>query len=224
MLDHAGQVNVFLVAGLLSEGGFVGPDRTPDMAALRAASSERIDALPPLRRIAVVAGRRHRWVEASPDLSHHIRLIGAVAGLAGLERLCGELMSVPLPHDRPMWEILLIPGASAEGIGVVLRIHHALADGIAAVAIAQRLFDPSGEAATPAAAPRPTCGEQDPVEAWGTSLGRVGSSVRRIGMTLGGREVGSTLLLGERSPHRGVTFLAADLAALEEHASPWVPR
>ena len=64
-------------------------------------------------------------------------------GLAGLERLCGELMSVPLPQDRPMWELLLVPGASVDGVGVVLRIHHALADGIAAVAIAQQLFDPS---------------------------------------------------------------------------------
>ena len=47
-----------------------------------------------------------------------------------------------------MWEILLVPGASVDGIGVVLRIHHALADGIAAVAIAQQLFDPSGEVCT----------------------------------------------------------------------------
>ena len=219
VLDHVGQVNVFLVAALLSEGGFIGPDRSPDMAAVRAALSERIDALPPLRRIAVAAGRRHRWVESSPDLSQHIRLIDAVAGLAGLERLCGELMSVPLPYDRPLWEILLIPGASAEGIGVVLRIHHAIADGIAAVAIAQRLFDPSGDAATPAATPRPSAGAR-PRRRVGNVLGRVGSSVRRIGMTLGGRGVGSTLLLGERSPHRGVSFLAADLAALEEHTQP----
>jgi len=102
VLDHAGQVNVFLIAGLLSEGGFVGNDRIPDMAALRAVLGERIDALPQLRRIAVAAGLRHRWVESSPNLDHHIRLGGAVAGLAGLERLCGVLMNVPLPQDRPM--------------------------------------------------------------------------------------------------------------------------
>ena len=40
-----------------------------------------------------------------------------------------------------MWEILLVPGASVDGVGVVLRIHHAIADGMAAVAIAQQLFD-----------------------------------------------------------------------------------
>ena len=39
-------------------------------------------------------------------------------------------------------------------------------------------------------------------------------------MTLSGREVGSTVLLGERCPHRGVAFLGADLAALEAHARP----
>jgi len=217
VLDHAGQVNVFLIAGLLSEGGFVGNDRIPDMAALRAVLGERIDALPQLRRIAVAAGLRHRWVESSPDLDHHIRLGDAVAGLAGLERLCGVLMNVPLPQDRPMWEILLIPGASVDAIGVVLRIHHALADGIAAVAIARQLFDPSERSATRTAAPQPHPGARAARGARNV-LGRISSSLRRIGMTLSAREVGSTLLLGERSPHRGVAFLAADLASLEEYA------
>ncbi|MDQ0894855.1 wax ester/triacylglycerol synthase domain-containing protein [Agromyces ramosus] len=150
VLDHAGQVNVFLVAGLLSNGGFVGPDGTPDFELLRSALRERIAELPPLRKVPVAAGRRHRWDEVSPDLEHHVRLVEAVDGLAGLERLCGELMSVPLGLDRPLWEILIVPGASPGQVGVVLRIHHAVADGMAAVAISQRLFDPSEPGLTPA--------------------------------------------------------------------------
>ena len=35
MLDHPGQVNVFLIACLLSPGGFVGRDGGPDLPALR---------------------------------------------------------------------------------------------------------------------------------------------------------------------------------------------
>ena len=141
VLDHAGQVNVFLVAGLLSKGGFVGRDGVPDMDALRGVVGERIAALPQLRQVAAIAGRRHRWVAAWPDLDHHIRLIGAVEGMTGLESLCGDLMSVPLSPDRPMWELLVVPGATDEGVGVVLRIHHAIADGMAAVAIVKQLFD-----------------------------------------------------------------------------------
>ena len=152
VLDHAGQVNVFLVAGVLSVGGFVGSDGVPDLPALRAASASGSRQCRSFALCAVEDRRRHRWEEAPPNLDDHIRLVGAVPGRAGLERLCGELMAVPLPIDRPMWEMLLVPGASGVGVGVVLRIHHALADGMAAVAIVQQLFDPS-DAPAPSAPP-----------------------------------------------------------------------
>ena len=52
VLDHVGQVNVFLIAGLLAPGGFVGADGRPDLTALRTCSrrgsprSRRCDACP----------------------------------------------------------------------------------------------------------------------------------------------------------------------------------
>lgn len=217
VLDRVGQVNVFLVAGLLSKGGFVGPDGVPDMSALRAAVEERITALPQLRHIAVVAGRRHCWAEVRPDLEHHIRVIAAVEGLGGLERLCGELMSAPLPLDHPLWELLIVPGASAEGVGVVLRIHHAIADGMAAVAIVQQLFD-RDEVSVPVVAAHGPVAQAGPRPNLRNILGRLGFSVHRIRMTLSGREVGPTVLLGERSSLRGVVFIDTDLAALEARA------
>jgi diacylglycerol O-acyltransferase / wax synthase len=224
VLDHAGQVNVFLVAGLLAPGGFIGPDGTPDVAALRSVLRARVAELPPLRKVPVAAGRRHRWEEASPDLDRHIRVIEAVDGLAGLERLCGELMSVPLGLDRPLWEILIVPAASARQVGVVLRIHHAVADGMAAVAIAQQLFDPSEPALTRASLPvvplsRPGRQPQRRRNLRHV-LRRLRFGLHRIRMTLTGREVGSTVLLGERSRRRGVAFAAVDLASLEAHVRP----
>lgn len=227
VLDHAGQVNVFLVACILSPGGFVGPDGTPDLMALRSALGRRVTALPPLRNVPRATGRRHSWRETSPDLEHHVRLVAAVDGLAGLERLCGELMSVPLPRDRPLREILVIPGAGPGQTGVVLRIHHAVADGAAAVAIAQQLFDP--------AEPEP-----EPTTTWARTVApsrasvvprprsdlrhlphRVGYALRRIRKTLTGRELGSTVLLGQRGERRGVAFVDVDLAALEAHVRPF---
>lgn len=224
VLDHVGQVNVFLVAGLLSPGGFVRPDGTPDLATVRSALGERIAELSPLRKVPVAAGRRHRWDEVSPDLEHHIRVIEAVDGLVGLERLCGELMSVPLGLDRPLWEILIVPGARPRQIGVVLRIHHAVADGMAAVAIAQQLFDPSEQGLMPAFVPavsqsRPGT-EQERRRDLRRVLRRLGFALRRIRKTLTGREVGSTVLLGERSARRGVAFVDVDLAALEAGVRP----
>lgn len=142
VLDHAGQVNVFLVAGLLAPGGFVDGEATCDLAELRENLRGRIAAQPELRRRVAAVGRRHRWIESAPDLEHHIRLAEPVEGLEGLERKCAELMSQPLERDRPLWEILVVPGASETGPGVVLRIHHSVADGVEAVAIVQRLFEP----------------------------------------------------------------------------------
>ena len=118
-----------------------------------------------------------------------------------------------------MWELLVVPGAGVEGVGVVLRIHHAIADGMAAVAIVQRLFDRGALYSPVAAIPRPPP-HPNPRHSLRNIFGRLGFSLHRIRMTLSGREVGSTMLLGERGPHRGVVFLDADLAALEAHARP----
>jgi len=229
VLDHVGQVNVFLIAGLLAPGGFVGPDGHPDVATLRAVLHARIAELPPLRRVPVAAGRGHRWVEVSPDVEQHVRLIDPVDGLTGLERTCGELMNLPLSLDGPPWELLVVPGASVGRVGFVLRIHHALADGMAAVAIAQQLFERDERDAaaappphSPVTSPPPPGGSVEPQrrpDPW-RAFGKLGFGLRRILTTLVGRGIGPTVLLGERSPQHGVAFVDADLAALEARVRP----
>jgi diacylglycerol O-acyltransferase len=224
VLDHAGQVNVFLVAALLAPGGFLAPDGTPDITALRAVLRERIGESPALRKSAVQAGRRHHWIETMPDAEHHIRLVEPVDGLTGLEDRCAELMGRPLAGDRPMWEILVVPGAAAGGLCIVLRIHHAVADGMTAAVIVQRLFDPGepGEgppneqpAPGPAEDPR-TPPRSDPRR----TLRRLRTGLHRIVKTLSGNGVGRTVLLGERSAHHGVAFLRTDIEALEAAVRP----
>ncbi|PTT70295.1 wax ester/triacylglycerol synthase domain-containing protein [Arthrobacter sp. HMWF013] len=224
VLDHAGQVNVFLVACLLEPGGFLAVDGSPDMARLRAVLRERIAEVPALRKRAVRVGRRHHWIESTPDVEHHIRLVDPVDGLAGLQKRCAELMGQPLAGDRPLWEILLVPGATARGPGVVLRIHHAVADGMTAAVIVQQLFDP-GEPGEDAGNGPPTRGlaeaprnrpRSDPRR----TLRRLRIGLRRIRMTLWGRGVGGTVLLGERSAHHGVAFVRTEIEALETVVRP----
>lgn len=230
VLDHAGQVNVFLIAGLVAPGGFVGRDGLADLAVLRADLAGRIASMPELRRVPVPigSGRRHRWVEASPDLERHVRLVDPVDGLTGLEETCGELMTVPLALDRPPWELLIAPGASRGGVGFVLRIHHAIADGVTAAAIAQRLFEQVGADAAARTAPHGPTGSERPALASGDPLGRhrpnplerIGYGLRRTVTTIIGRGIGPTVLLGDRGPRRGVVFVDADLAALEARVRP----
>lgn len=214
VLDHQGQVNVFLAAGVLGTGGFVDAGGVPDVESLRAAVGRRMAALPQLCRIPVPAGRGHRWVPSTPDLRDHIRVVPSVEGLTGFERLCADLMTDPLPWDRPMWELLLVPGASADGLGVVLRIHHSIADGMAAVAIVRQIFDGS-EAERVEESTRPPSPSDRTREDRRGILPRIVFGLDRIRVTLAGNKIGPTILLGERSPHRAVRFLDADLAALE---------
>lgn len=215
VLDHAGQVNVFLVAGLLGPGGFVGGDGQPDLPALREALATRVAAVPALRIVPRRAGRRHRWVEQDPDLDVHVRLVEPVEGLTGLQRLCGELMSRPLPRDRPLWELLVVPGTERARLGIVLRIHHAIADGMAAVAIVTRLFEPVDPSA---AASPPAVERSEPRRGPRHAISRISFGLRRILVTLHGTGIGSTVLLGDRSIIRSVAFVDGDLDALERRA------
>ena len=50
-------------------------------------------------------------------------------------------MARPMDPDRPLWELLVVPGAASDGPGLVLRIHHAVADGVVGVAMLGALLD-----------------------------------------------------------------------------------
>jgi len=77
--------------------------------------------------------RRPYW-ETDPnfDLNQHIekRLLSPPADKGALEQLIGELMSVDLDASRPLWKFYFIEDYG-EGSGIVCRVHHGLADGIA---------------------------------------------------------------------------------------------
>ena len=75
------------------------------------------------------------------------------AALAGL--VAGEGL-VPLPRDRPMWRAFFVPDYRG-GSAVLLRTHHAVADGIRMVQVAMGLFDaaPDGGALLPPPADPP---------------------------------------------------------------------
>lgn len=209
ILDRDGQVNVFLAAGLLAPGGFVGADGAPDMAELRASLRHRVSAAPELCRSLSSRGRRHHWLATTPDLEQHVRLVERIDGLPGLERMCAALMNEPLSRERPLWELLVVPSAREAEVGIVLRVHHALADGAAAVGIVQRLFE--------AAEPGPVVAHPVPARsrrgARSMLLGR-GAGVHRVRETLRRNDLAPTMLLGDRSPGRGLTFLSADLDGL----------
>jgi WS/DGAT/MGAT family acyltransferase len=69
-----------------------------------------------------------------------------------LRDLVDEVMSIPLRHDRPLWEIWICEDAGERPVAIVGKVHHCMVDGIAAVELASLLLDPT---------PEPLAGELD---------------------------------------------------------------
>lgn len=69
--------------------------------------------------------------------------------------LAVQIAMEPLDRDRPLWRAALIPDPGGLRVGLVLVIHHALADGIRAVVLASQLFDSSPHIADHEEDPQP---------------------------------------------------------------------
>jgi WS/DGAT/MGAT family acyltransferase len=97
-----------------------------------------------------------RWVEdAQFSMARHLEEVWlpAGSGRAELKRWMASQAPLPLPTDRPLWQARLVQGV-AGGSALVLRIHHALADGVSTMALIQRMTDlAAGERPTAPAQP-----------------------------------------------------------------------
>jgi diacylglycerol O-acyltransferase len=116
------------------EGGFSYDSLTEVLAQL-------LVRLPPFRRRAVPVpwGLGHPvWVEDPAfELSRHLGrcTLDAPGGDRELAAAVARFASTALPRDRPLWELLVVEGLAGRRIAVVAKIHHAVADGSAVVAL-----------------------------------------------------------------------------------------
>ena len=101
----------------------------------------RLHRLPPFRRRAVPVplGLGHPvWVEDPEfDLRRHItrRRAAEPGGERELAAVVADVAGRPLPRDRPLWEIVVVEGLADRRLAVVAKVHHAVADGAATVAL-----------------------------------------------------------------------------------------
>lgn len=92
------------------------------------------------------------WVDAEPDLKHHVEEVKLRkgAGLVELEAEVSRLHPVLLDRQKPLWKFYVFEGLapSAQGrrrVGLYSQMHHAAVDGQAAVALANVLLDVTPE-------------------------------------------------------------------------------
>ena len=127
------------------------PDRTRVAARL-----ERTSRLVPRLRQRVVHSPLSlappRWeVDPNFDLSYHLRWYGA-PGRGGLDaalRVAEPMAMQGFDRSRALWEFSVIEGLADGQAAAILKLHHAISDGVGAVQIAMNLFDlerdPAGE-------------------------------------------------------------------------------
>lgn len=125
------------------------PDMTFDN--LVRAMLHRLRRLPALRRRIVpvplalnhpVVVTQRRLDPARHFFRHDLhRADGSAGSMRDFEELVGRVASTPLDRSVPLWELHVAEGLPGGRIGVIGKIHHALADGIAANAMLANVMD-----------------------------------------------------------------------------------
>ncbi len=90
------------------------------------------------------------WLQGEIDFDRHIRRVRVPApgSWAQLEAVVADLHSELLDRSRPLWMLYVLDGLASGDKAYYFKIHHAMLDGQAGVALAGALFDtaPDGSA------------------------------------------------------------------------------
>ncbi|MEZ5323311.1 MAG: wax ester/triacylglycerol synthase family O-acyltransferase [Microthrixaceae bacterium] len=116
-----------------------------------AAIEQRLQRMPVLRRRIIPAphGLGNPIMVDDPEfeLSRHLRHTVAAppGGQRELDEVVAAVATTPLPRDRPLWELTVVEGLDEGRVAFVMKLHHALADGVASVAMLENAFMADGD-------------------------------------------------------------------------------
>jgi diacylglycerol O-acyltransferase / wax synthase len=122
-------------------------DEPVDWALVKEITQQRlVDRFPKFRQRVVESRlplRPPKW-EDDPDfaLEHHMHHLAlpAPGNAAALQELVGDLMTMPLDRNRPLWHEYMVDGFG-DGAALVVRMHHCIADGIALARVMLSMTD-----------------------------------------------------------------------------------
>lgn len=137
------------IAGVLlvEAGPLLDADGQLRLAEIQRRIERRLAHLPQLRRRALFPGLlqgRPVWVDAAGfAIERHVRhsVVDAPGGEAEILAAAGRILRVHLDRSYPPWELWFLTGLSGDRVAVLLKLHHAIADGLGAVQIMTTLFD-----------------------------------------------------------------------------------
>ncbi len=80
------------------------------------------------------------------DLSRHVREVTLKHGTdIEMRAVAAKLFGTVMDRSHPLWDVTLVHGLKGNRTGMIFRLHHCLADGIAGVGILSALLDKSPE-------------------------------------------------------------------------------
>jgi diacylglycerol O-acyltransferase len=125
---------------ILDGGGLLDPDGHLLIEQAREAIRRRLHLVPRFRQLLYEPGFGlgwPLWVDApAVDLAHHVQelRLRAPADESRLLLACEELRRRGLDRSRPLWELWFLTGLAGGRVGLFIKVHHAIADGVAGIA------------------------------------------------------------------------------------------
>jgi len=142
-------MNIALI-GVVEGSPLMGPDGAIALDRVRSFVEARLPRAPMLRRIlrpTRLGQGTPAWIDAPRfDVSEHVVLAQADGPLTTEDDFlgwCALRSLIPFDRTRPLWRLDLIPGLPGGRVGLVLVLHHVVADGLRGVALVASLLDPT---------------------------------------------------------------------------------
>jgi len=122
-------------------------DRSPDLERFTAKLERATQIIPRLRQrvIADPLGIAPPKWETDPhfDLRFHVRRsrVPAPGGVRDLLDLAEPIAMQAFDKDRPLWELHLVEGLEGDRCAVIMKLHHAISDGVGLVKMTECLIE-----------------------------------------------------------------------------------
>jgi diacylglycerol O-acyltransferase / wax synthase len=142
-------MNIALI-GVFDGDPLTGPGGQVQIATIRSFIAAHLGHAPMLRRVLLPTrpGQgRMAWTDAQHlDIDDHVVLAGPgrpFTSEGDFLDWCARRSVIPLDHTRPLWRMDVIPALLGGQVGLLVVMHHVVADGLRGVATIGALLDPA---------------------------------------------------------------------------------
>jgi diacylglycerol O-acyltransferase / wax synthase len=169
------------------------------------------------------------WVDDDGfDVRRHVNRVAVLSpgGLQEAADVAGRIMSSQLDRDQPLWELWFLEGLAGGRVGIVMKYHHCLLDGVSGASLATILMDVEPHASEPLI-PLPPLEDQQAGSVSGSEI------VRRLAdraarrplrlpryLTTGAMKIFSGAVEHARSDHEGGMLLRAPATSFNKSIGP----